>query len=181
MGNDSIYTARRKGLAQVSAVDEAGGMWENTLLVVSSDNGGPADHESNFPLRGSKGSDFEGGVRTVAFVSGGWLPSHMRGAKIGGMMHITDWYATFASLVDEDPDDKAAAAAGLPPIDSLDMLPMLTGKNVTSPRTEIPLSYATGGGNRALIRGRYKLILNANIIENGFFPGPTTPNGTHYS
>jgi len=189
--NNSIFKARRNGLAQISAVDEGianltaalkgKGMWENTLVVFSSDNGGPADHESNFPLRGSKGSDFEGGVRTVAFVSGGWLPSHMRGATVGGMMHITDWYATFASLVGEDPEDKLAATLGLPPIDSLDMLQLLTGANATSPRTELPLSYAAGGGNRALIRGRYKLILNANTIKNGFFPGPTTPNGTRYT
>merc|ERR1712232_40162 len=53
--NDSIYKPRRNGLAQVAAVDEgiwnltaalkAKGMWENTLVVWSSDNGGPADHE----------------------------------------------------------------------------------------------------------------------------------------
>ncbi len=28
----------------------------NTLMIFSSDNGGPADHANNWPLRGSKGS-----------------------------------------------------------------------------------------------------------------------------
>jgi len=65
-------------------------------------------------------------------------------------------------------------------IDSLDMSAMLTGKNTTSPRTELPLSYAPAGGNRALIQGQYKLVMNAKTISNGFFPGPTTPNGTAY-
>lgn len=61
----SIYPARRIGLAMVSAVDEAIGnvtdalktkdMWNSTLMLISSDNGGPHDHESNYPLRGSKG------------------------------------------------------------------------------------------------------------------------------
>ena len=53
----SIYTPRRRGLSQVSAVDEALGnltgalrlkrMWQHTLLVFSSDNGGPTDHEAS--------------------------------------------------------------------------------------------------------------------------------------
>ena len=37
------------------------------LVIFSSDNGGPADHANNWPLRGSKGSDFEGGTRVCAF------------------------------------------------------------------------------------------------------------------
>ena len=77
----TIHPARRRGLAQISAVDEAignltgmlraKGMWDASLFVFSADNGGPADHEPNFPLRGAKGADFEGGVRTVAFATGG--------------------------------------------------------------------------------------------------------------
>merc|ERR1712185_487690 len=30
------------------------------------------------------------------------------------------------------------------------------------------------------IQGQYKLVMNAKTISNGFFPGPTTPNGTAY-
>ena len=38
-----------------------------------------------------------------------------------------------------DPTDERAAAAGLPPIDSLNMWPLLSGTNLTSPRTEVVL------------------------------------------
>jgi arylsulfatase I/J len=186
--DDSIFKARRNGLAQISAVDEGianitaalklKGMWENTLLVFSSDNGGPADHENNFPLRGSKGSDFEGGVRVVSFVSGGWLPKDMRGKTINGMMHIADWYATFADLAGVDPTDEQAAEVGLPAIDSLSMLKLLTGANSTSPRSELPLSYTDSSAG--IISGKYKFIVKDKPITNGFFPGKTTPNGTAY-
>ena len=56
-------------------------------------SGGPKDHEPNFPLRGHKGSDLEGGTRVVAFVGGGFLPGGLRGGRVGGMMHICDWRA----------------------------------------------------------------------------------------
>ena len=46
-------------------------MWESTLLLWSSDNGGPQYWlGNNYPLRGGKGTDFEGGVSTAAFISG---------------------------------------------------------------------------------------------------------------
>jgi len=201
--NASTFPPRLKGLAQIAAVDEAlgnvttalrtRGLWDNTLLVFSSDNGGPADHETNYPLRGSKGSDFEGGVRVAAFVGGGFLPAKMRGTTVTGMLHLCDWYATFARLAGAlDPSsDAAAAQLGLPKVDSLDMWPMVSGANATSPRAELPLS-----GNGASValsgtglivscpasaacphsEGRFKLIRGK--MGNGAWAGLTTPNGT---
>ena len=95
-------------------------------------------------------------------------------------------YATLAKLASVSAEDFQAAAAGLPPIDSLDMSGMLLGRNTTSPRTEIALSYApehtpgSGAGSTALISGRYKLILYEGGLLDGFFPGPTTPNGSNW-
>lgn len=37
------------------------GLWENTILVFASDNGAPMEGGSNYPLRGGKGSMFDGG------------------------------------------------------------------------------------------------------------------------
>lgn len=39
-----------------------------------------------------KYSNFEGGVRVVNMITGGYLPSDRRGISINGMMHIADWY-----------------------------------------------------------------------------------------
>jgi hypothetical protein len=64
-----IYHPRLMCLAMIAAVDESigkvtqslqsRGLWNNTLVIFSSDNGGPADHANNWPLRGSKGSGKE--------------------------------------------------------------------------------------------------------------------------
>ena len=59
---------------------------------------------NNYPLRGGKGTDFEGGVRTAAFVSGGFLPQSVRGTVSHEMIHVTDWCvkATRSSCVCAD-------------------------------------------------------------------------------
>ena len=94
----------------VSTVDEtaknvtdalrATGMWETTLFVWSTDNGSPVQvGGSNAPLRGGKGSNWEGGCRVPAFVAGGLLPAGQRGTQHPlGIAHIIDWYRTFANL-----------------------------------------------------------------------------------
>jgi arylsulfatase I/J len=83
------------------------GLWEDTLLVVAGDNGGPVywtDIESvyahggsanNWPLRGGKAGPFEGGVRVAAFVAGGVIPSSMHGRVLESTdqtIHVCDWY-----------------------------------------------------------------------------------------
>ena len=77
------------------------GMWDNVLFVASSDNGGPISSSkgaNNYPLKGGKTSDWQGGVRVNAFASGGYLPESMHGKKTEGYIHIADWYSTFCSL-----------------------------------------------------------------------------------
>merc|ERR1711920_1031855 len=85
------------------------GMYENTLIVLTTDNGGPTywalpddtpnylhgGGANNWPLRGSKVSAWEGGMRGISFVSGGMLPKKMRGTKLEEYLHVTDCYATF--------------------------------------------------------------------------------------
>jgi hypothetical protein len=71
------------------------GLWDDTVLVVASDNGGCwAQGGSNLPLRGGKHFLWEGGVKVPAFVHSPLLPSARRGATFDGLFSVVDWYAT---------------------------------------------------------------------------------------
>ena len=62
-------------IGNVTAKLKEKGMWNDTLYIFSSDNGGPSYDGShhlaanNWPLRGGKTTDFEGGVRVLGRVS----------------------------------------------------------------------------------------------------------------
>ena len=162
---NSTCEERRKLQAMVSVADNVTGhvveilkaknMWNDTILVVSADNGGASCQGSNHPLKGSKGTFFEGGVRAVAFASGGLLPEKMQGKTTEGFIHIADWYTTFCKLAGVDPSD---SGEGKFPVDGLDVWPIITGENNSTPHDEIVLGYNyTGKG--AIIVGDYKLIV----------------------
>ena len=95
---------------------------------------------NNYPLKGGKAGNWEGGVRVNGFVSGGFVPPAMRGKKLEGLVAGWDWYATLVhGIAGLDAADKEAAAAGLPPIDSIDQWPYLSGRTATPPRTVLPI------------------------------------------
>lgn len=186
-GFNGTYHCRQTYLSMVNLLDDtignittllkAKGMWNNTLIVLSADNGGPLvlaeSGANNYPLRGGKYSQFEGGIRSAAFVSGGYLPPSVRGTQQSGLIHIADWYATFSTMVGVDPYDERAAASGLPPVDGLNMWPLISGQNSTSPRVELPIS------NYTYINGNYKLITNGTFPYAGWtgiqYPNSSSP------
>jgi arylsulfatase B len=45
----------------------------------------------NYPLRGEKHTNWEGGMRVAAFVSGGFVPAALRGTSRDLIVHISDW------------------------------------------------------------------------------------------
>merc|ERR1719356_586291 len=115
---------------------ESGYLWDNTLIIVSSDNGGDQTiSSSNFPLRGSKATLWEGGVKALAFVTGGYLPDHRRGERMNALMHISDWYPTLCTLVGIEP----AGPGRDQPLDGVDQLSnILDGEtDIYSPREHI--------------------------------------------
>eukprot|EP01065_Artemidia_motanka_P026718 TRINITY_DN31978_c0_g1_i1.p1 TRINITY_DN31978_c0_g1~~TRINITY_DN31978_c0_g1_i1.p1 ORF type:complete len:539 (+),score=164.55 TRINITY_DN31978_c0_g1_i1:89-1705(+) len=163
------------------------GMWDDTLVVLHADNGGPIYASgnagaNNYPLKGGKMSNWEGGIRVNAFASGGFIPAAVRGTKQEGYVCGWDWYATFAALAGEDPTDHRAAAAGLPPIDSVNVWPLVSGENGTSPRAEIPIGDFNGTNSDAqtptlvggLISGDFKILIGTETMAG--WPGPHFPN-----
>jgi hypothetical protein len=79
-------------------------------------------------------------------------------------------YATYATMAGVDPADKIGEAAGVPPIDGFDVLPLVLGLNATSPRTEIFF------GVECLVQGDLKLLTGGSTSAS--WPGPTYPNST---
>jgi arylsulfatase A-like enzyme len=153
-----MVSAIDETMANVTAALRRRGMWHDTFLVTVSDNGSPVGGwgagGSNHPLKGGKSSSWEGGIRTVAFLSGGWLPTSRWGSSLDGLVHISDLYATLCSLassggVGEDgssPRGAATAAShaarclansGPAPADSFDLLPYWLGRTQRSPREEM--------------------------------------------
>ena len=141
---------RRRYLAMVNYLDASigavvdalkkKGMFESTLVTFSADNGGPVyangtSGGSNWPLRGGKASNFEGGIRVNGWVSGGALPDAVRSTKKSGLATPWDWWSTFAEIGGNiDPVDHKAAAAGLPPVDSISQWQYWSGATDTPPR-----------------------------------------------
>jgi len=172
--------SRRKYAAMVNYMDEElglfvtalkdKGMWESTLMVVSSDNGGaiyagPAAHgidggANNMPLKGGKLSDWEGGIRVNAFVSGGAVPDQMRNTELDAYVHIADWYATLCEVAGLNATDNRAAEAGLPPIDSVSQWPLLSGQQSAPVRSEMHISAA------AYIEGSYKILIGNTMPKS---------------
>jgi arylsulfatase I/J len=183
-------------IGTVVAALKARGLWDDMLFVMTSDNGGPlsmvpdpaglvgVSGANNYPLRGGKMSNTEGGVRVNAFATGGVIPGAMRGTTSTAFLAVEDWYVTFAALAGVDPTDARAAAAGLPPVDGLDAWPVLSGANKSSARRLQFLGSTddTPGKGNTIVQGviravdGYKLLLGDH--NPAFWQGPTFPNAS---
>ena len=141
-------------------------MWENTLMVVSADNGGaqyasPLGYQlwgsgNNLPLRGGKTSEFEGGIRVNSFVTGGALPQKTRGQSTNALIQFADWLGTFAFLAGVEAKDEVAIAKNLPDFDSINQWPVLSGETTSTLRTELmvsPVTLIDHGGKYKLLTG----------------------------
>lgn len=176
--------------ALVGALKERG-LWNDTLMTFMADNGGSVtlteNAANNWPLRGGKYSPWEGGIRVVAFVSGGYLPPSVRGTVLHSLVHIADYYMTFCKLAGLSEAacaaDPLAEAGHLPPIDSLDLWPMFSGANLTSPRTEVPI--ASNALLQVLPSGEWYKLLVGSIPVAGrgapVFPNSTSPDPNSFS
>jgi arylsulfatase A-like enzyme len=140
----------------VAALDETR-MRPNTLIIFSSDNGGPQPGRvtSNGPLRAGKGTLYEGGTRVVA--SATWDGHVPPGSAVQQPLHVVDWYPTLLKLAGASLDQTL-------PLDGRDAWATICGK-APSPHEEILLN--TTPHNGAIRVGDWKLVLNGHRAGEG--------------
>ncbi|KAK7095155.1 hypothetical protein V1264_006600 [Littorina saxatilis] len=123
-----MATCLDEGVRNVTTALQNKGMWDNTVVIFSADNGGQVYFSgNNWPLRGWKGSLWEGGMRASGFVHSPLLPTHVQGTKTRELMHVTDWFPTMQTLAGSHP------LAGLDGFDQWNTI----SKGAQSPRKEL--------------------------------------------
>lgn len=147
-----MVTAMDDAIGQVLATLREKNLERDTLVFFLSDNGGPRDNaSSNAPLRGTKRTLYEGGIRVPFVVRWpGGLPS---GKTVSAPIISLDIFTT------------SLAAAGVAPkakiVDGANLLPYLQGKSSVPPHER--LYWRTFGGYGAAIReGSLKWTRPAN-------------------
>lgn len=144
-------------IGQILAALDESGQRNDTLLIVTSDNGcSPAaemtqmielGHKPCADWRGAKADIYEGGHRVPFIVS--W-PGHVKsGATSRTLIGLQDCFATIAEILGEHYSDRAAE-------DSVSFLPALMGKSAA---TRDNLVHHSINGSFAIRQGDWKLVL----------------------
>ncbi|MGI8754959.1 MAG: sulfatase-like hydrolase/transferase, partial [Acidimicrobiales bacterium] len=123
------------------------GLADDTLVVFTSDNGSRAvDGGSNLPLRGTKGTTWEGGMRVPGIVR--WPGRIAAGRSSAEVATAMDLYPTLAGLCGADlPTDRT--------IDGRDITALLTDADAQSPHESF--AYYWMDDLEAVRAGRWKL------------------------
>lgn len=152
---------RRTYAGMVSAVDDGVGrllekvrelkLENNTMIFFLSDNGGPTKKNAsiNLPLRGGKSDVWEGGFRVPFAVQ--WPGKLGKGKVYDNPIISLDIFASIAWLADSPIDPKR-------PLDGVNLIPYLTGKNGGVPHDVIYLR-KFDQGRFAVRRGDNKLVI----------------------
>ena len=144
---------------------------DNTLVIVTSDNGGTLDangpdtehggtpqtnngHPHNGPLRAGKGSPYEGGTRVPFIVR--W-PGRIKPGVSDALICHADMLATIAALTGQ----KLVDAAGP---DSFNVLPALLGEKLDKPCRDHLVEH---GNVLAIRKGPWKLIPGNPPVATG--------------
>ena len=152
------------------------GLAENTLVIFSSDNGpthnvGGADStffESAGPLRGLKGSMYEGGLR-VPFVAA-WPGVIKPGSTNDGRFAFWDLLPTIAELTGQKVPEG---------VDGISILPALTGKGTQKSHEFLYWESPGYGAQQALIAGDWKAVrqqLAKGVIKTELYDLNADPN-----
>lgn len=128
-GSPEVFVAMMKslddGIGELMKAVEDADLVANTIVIFTNDNGGER-YSNNGRLSNKKGSLWEGGIRVPAFVR--W-PGKIKPAQITPQVAVTmDWTATMLAAAGAPPDNNF-------PLDGINLLPLLTGKQKETPRT----------------------------------------------
>lgn len=144
-------------LGRVLASLEKAGMSEDTLVIVTSDNGpvwydadvNRFDHDSSGGLRGMKADAWEAGHRMPFVVR--WPGVVAAGSVSRQLICFTDLLATFAAMVGVNLPEDAGP-------DSFDLLPVLRGEQEENQPVRPSLVMASGNRTMTVRVGDWKLI-----------------------
>eukprot|EP00035_Acanthoeca_spectabilis_P032755 m.20201 g.20201 ORF g.20201 m.20201 type:complete len:549 (-) comp5549_c0_seq1:372-2018(-) len=167
-----MISAVDDGINTIVKKMQSRGLWNNTLVIFTTDNGGPiclntsaaVQHgekinkscgTNNFPLRGSKMTYWQGGTRGIGFVSGPAIPPSARGTRHAGMVHQTDWYTTVLLLAGVS--RAQLNATGPVPVDGVDQWSAITA-GTSPPRSELVHNINSLGNEGAIRVGKWKLL-----------------------
>jgi arylsulfatase A-like enzyme len=176
---------RRTYAAMVSEMDAAigvimeaihdSGQADNTLTVFFSDNGGnPRLGASNGPLRGGKGSPYEGGIRVPGLIN--WPGIIEAGSISDDRVVITDLLPTLLSAAGENPDTPK-------PVVGRDLWPALSrGDSIPAAPTILANKSLNGSFQYAYFEDNYKLVSIASpdgTSNNALFDVIADPSEEH--
>lgn len=147
-------------VGQVVAKLKELGLYENTLLIFTSDNGphkeGGADPDffsSNGGLRGYKRDVYEGGIR-VPFIAV-W-PGKIRTGETGFVCSFWDMLPTFAEMTGRQAGET----------DGICLLPLLTGEGEQKRHDYLYFEFQELGGRQAVRKDDWKLV-RLEVVRGG--------------
>lgn len=138
------------------------GVYENTLIIFTSDNGphregggDPDFFNSNGIYRGYKRDLYEGGIRVPTIIS--WSGKIKSGEESNFPFAFWDYLPTFADILDANLKTET---------DGVSILPTLLGKGQQEERDYFYFEFQELGGRQAVIKDNWKL-LHLNIRGGG--------------
>ena len=156
----AMVDAMDQGIGKILKTVEKRGDFENTFILFFSDNGGVKNIGDNAPMKGSKFTVFEGGIRVVAAAL--WKAGGISGGKvINDRMGYIDVFTTLKAIVGLDEESPNV-------LDGINVLESLRGTKQIKEREWF--SYIDQSNEKlerlAINKGTSKLILNRKAIDN---------------
>ncbi|CRK98040.1 CLUMA_CG011409, isoform A [Clunio marinus] len=173
---DYIKDPKRRTLAAMISVMDQGigrvvtalndkGIMNETIILFYSDNGGPTEGQhstaaSNHPLRGQKGTAYEGGCRVVACI---YSPLIKRPQRVSNdFMYVTDLLKLFTTAASIETDDES--------LDSVNQWETIS-EGLKSPRQEILYNIENAVGYSAIMYDGWKLINGSENMNTNTWIG----------